>query len=423
MSRSSARIGPAAATALVVASMVGAGVFTTSGHALASLGSPALVLGAWALGGVLAFAGALSYAVLAVVMPGSGGEYHYLSRAFHPLAGFVAGWVSLLAGFTAPIALAAEGLQAYVAPWLGGGMRAEWIGTAAIAAAGLLHGIRGERGARAQTAIVALKIAVLGVFLVVGALHLPAPAEPSAIAFQPTVFAETLVWVSLSYSGWNAAVYLAAEVSDPQRNVRRALLWGTALVTVLYLALNAVFVYAAPIDVLAGADDIGAVAAEQLGGAWLRDLVRATVALALFTSISAMVMSGPRVYARMAEDGLFPRWFDPAGAVPARAIALQVVLAVVVLWVSTLRELLGYIGFTLSLSTAAAVAALMRLRWRDGRQRVPVPGYPWLPGIYVAATIAIGVFFALRTPGLFLAAVATVGAAVPMYFWARRVSG
>lgn len=422
MSPAAARLGVIGAAALVVANMIGTGVFTTSGFALADLGSPSLVLWAWVVGGALALAGALCYGALVRVMPESGGEYHYLTEAFHPLAGFAAGWVSLLAGFTAPIALAAHALQAYLVPAGAVGLEPEWVGTAAIVGAGLLHGLRVERGAMLQTAAVAIKIALLIGFVGYGLTLLPDPGPAPDVPFRPRKFAETLVWISLSYSGWNAAVYLASEVRDPERNVGRALLWGTGVVTALYLGLNAVFVHAAPVETLAGAADIGAVAAFELGGPVLRDAVRAIVALALLTSISAMVMAGPRVYARMAEDGVFPRWFDPDGAVPSRAVALQVGLAVLVLWISTLRELLSYVGFTLSLSSAASVLALLWLRRRQGPDRVPVPGHPWLPLSFVGGTLAIGCFFAFEQPGLFLAAVGTVAAAVPAYFLLRRVS-
>lgn len=406
-----------------MANMVGAAVFTSAGLSLNDLGSRELVLLAWAIGGVLALLGALSYAALARRMPQSGGEYHYLSHGVHPLAGFLAGWVSLLVGFTAPIALAAHALHAYLAPWTGGSFSPEVIATAAIAGAGLMHGFRVQGGALLQTLVVALKLALIAGFLGVGLAALPELApEPAPARFDAPTFAQTLVWVSLSYSGWNAAVYLAAEVRDPQRNVGRAMLLGTVVVVVVYLALNSVFLYSASIEALAGKEAIGAVAAMNLGGPWLRDAVSAVVALALFSSVSAMVMAGPRVYARMAEDGVFPRLFDAGRGVPSAAIALQVGLAVAMVWVSTLQSLLDYCGFTLSLSTAATVAVLFRLRRREGPERVPVFGYPWVPAIYIASTLAIGAFFAMRSFESFAIGVGTILAGVPLYFVLRARS-
>lgn len=411
------RLGLASATALVVASMIGAGVFTTSGFALADLGSPARVLSAWAVGGVTAACGALCYGALGRALPESGGEYTYLARTLHPLAGFLAGWVSLLAGFTAPIAAAALGLQAYLASSFELGGDPRWIGTGAILGAGALHGLRLAPGVAAQNAAVALKLALILVFVVLGAWRLaPTLAAPTAppAAFDPGAFAVALVWISFAYSGWNAAGYVAGEVREPERNLPRALLLGTGLVTLAYLALNAVFVFAAPSAELAGKPEIGALAAEALGGPGLRRFLTLIVALALFTSVSSMVMAGPRVYARMAADGLFPRALAFTGDAPGRAVALQVALSIAVVWIADLRELIGYCGFTLGLCAAAAVLGLLRLRRRLGAARVPIPGFPLVPAVYLAMTLFASGYMAVREPvkaGLGLATVAVGWAA------------
>ena len=378
----------------------------------------------WVIGGAMALLGAVSYGALARRLPQSGGEYHFLTQVAHPLIGFLAGWVSLLAGFTAPIAAAAAGLQAYVAP-SAGEVAGGWIGTAAIVVAGVMHGVQLRGGAALQTLVVVAKLALIAGFVVIGGVVLAGrepPLAAEAAAFDPWAFAETLVWISFSYSGWNAAVYIASEVRDPERTVGRALVLGTSIVVVAYLGLNAVFVWSAPVERLAGVPDIGAVAAFELGGAALRDAVRCIVALALFSSISAMVMAGPRVYARMAEDGVFPALFDARARVPVAAIALQVALAVAVLWITTLRELLTYIGFTLSLSTAGTIGVLLWLRRREGPERVPVPGYPWAQWLFIGATLAIGVFMARRNPELFAAGLVTVLAGVPLYYVLRARS-
>jgi APA family basic amino acid/polyamine antiporter len=410
------------ATALVVANMIGAGVFTTSGLALADLGQRHVVLAAWAVGGLLALCGALSYGALARRIPQSGGEYTFLSQTVHPLAGFLAGWVSLLAGFTAPIALAGLGLQAYLADSVGTSLRPEWIGTAAIGAAALLHGLRLRAGVLLQSLAVALKLALIAGFIVLGAVLVPSP--PTGLAPSAGVgvgaFAVSLVWISFSYSGWNAAVYVAGEVQNPRTNLPRALLVATVAVTATYLALNAVFLYSTHPAQLAGRVEVGAIAAEALGGPWLRRAVSGVVALALFTSISSMVMSGPRVYARMAEDGLFPRLFARGTDAPGAAVALQAALSIGVLWFSGLAELLGYIGVTLGLSSAGTVGALIALRIREGPERVPVPGYPWVPALFVSATLAMTGFMAVREPTQVGIALATLAAGTPLYLWMRR---
>jgi APA family basic amino acid/polyamine antiporter len=398
--------------------MIGVGLFTTSGFALADLGQRDWVLLAWLVGGLLAMCGALSYGALARRIPESGGEYTFLSRTIHPLAGFVAGWISLLAGFTAPIAAAALGLQAYLVGSGGGNVRPEWIGTGAILVVGLMHGLRLREGVILQNLAVGVKLLAIAVLIAFGAARIPIHGiEPSGPGnFELGSFAVTLVWISFAYSGWNASVYVAGEVRDPDRNLHRSLILGTLLVTLVYLGLNAVFLYGAPVSALAGKAEVGAIAAEAIGGTWLRRAVSALVALALFTSISAMVMAGPRVYAKMAEDGLFPSIFKSGREVPGRAVALQVGLAILVLWNSDLAKLLGYIGFTLGLSAAATVVGLIAIRLREGRERVPIPGYPWIPGLFVAVTLGTSGFMILRQPGEAIAGLLTMAVGALLYF-------
>lgn len=414
-------IGLPSAVCLVVANMIGVGVFTTSGFALADLHTPERVLFAWMLGGTIAVLGALSYGALAKRISVSGGEYLFLSRTIHPLAGFLAGWVSLLAGFTAPIAAAAWGLQAYL------GVEADypWVGTAAILIAGVLHGVWRAPGLVTQNVLVAVKLLLIAGIIVFGFLHLPTdPVTDTATTSPPMpgigVFAVSLVWISFSYSGWNAAVYVAGEVRDPQRGLPRSLLFGTLTVMVFYLALNAIFVYAAPVAELAGRQDIGAVAAAALGGESFAWFVRIVIAIALFTSVSSMVMTGPRVYAKMADDGVFPRIFSMSRTTPAAAVWFQVALAMIVLWISSLQDLLGYIGYTLSLSTAVTIIGLFLLRRREGAKAVPIPGYPWVPGVFVIATVFIGIRSMTLLPWNTLCGVLTPLSGLLVYFAMKR---
>ena len=392
------RLSTATLTFVVVANMLGAGVFTTSGFALADLGSRGWVMAAWGLGGGVALLGALCYAALAQRLRESGGEYLFLSRALHPCAGFLAGWVSLWAGFTGAIAFAGEAVGVYLAPILPAGWSTDAVGVAAIALCGLLHGVRLGAGVWVQNALVVCKLAMLVGLVAWGVSALPALPAPVAVE-APSVgaFAATLMWVSLSYSGWNAAVYVAGEARDPGRGLRRAMFGGTAAVVALYLALNWVFVASAPIDRLAGVADIGAVAAEALGGEGLASLLRVILVLAMLTSISSMVMVGPRVYAQMAADGVLPRWLGFGRSLPRTAILLQVVLSAVVLCSSDLRAQLTNLGWILGVSTALTVLALLRLRRREGGERVPISGYPWVPvGFLVAVAAQVGAMLVVR---------------------------
>jgi APA family basic amino acid/polyamine antiporter len=411
----------------VVANMIGSGAFTISGFALADLGSPALVLLAWALGGVLATFGALSYGALGQRLPRSGGEYTVLAHLVHPIAGFLAGWLSLLAGFTAPIAAAALGLQAYYDAALGRpGGGAPWVGALAIVLSALAHATRVRVGVSLQNAAVALKLAGIAAFVAVGAAH-AGPGVASVLA-PPTRFdlgalATTVVWVSFAYSGWNAAIYVASELREPARNLTRSLVGATVLVMLAYLALNAVFLTAAPAASLAGKAEVGAIAAEALGGAGLRRALAGLVALALLTSISSMLMAGPRVYAQMAEDGMLPGFLRAQGDVPRAAILAQAALALVVTASSGLAALFGYAGFLLSASAAATVLALMGLRRREGADRVPLPGWPWLPATFVALTLAAALLMAVREPVVAGLGLLTLAAGVPVYLLTGAARG
>jgi APA family basic amino acid/polyamine antiporter len=420
------RIGPWSASALVVANMIGAGVFTTTGFAVSDLGARAPVLLAWLVGGVLALCGALSYGALSRCLPESGGEYTLLSRTIHPAAGFLAGWVSLLAGFTAPIAAAALGLQAYLADSFEIPGRPEWIGSVAIIAAGSLHALRVETGLRLQNAAVLIKLLAIAVLIVLGLQHIAALPGAVEIGWQPvpvTTFSTTLVWITFAYSGWNAAVYVAGEVRDPERNLMRSLLIATSVVTVIYLLVNIVFLYATPIDQIAGRPDVGAVAAEAIGGVPLRRALSAVVALALLTSISAMLIAGPRVVQRMASDGHLPALLARGEDAPRAATALQITLALVVVWVTDLKQLLGYIGFVLGLSAAATVAGLMLYRRRQGTALVPVFGYPIVPLVFIGTTLCISVFLVIGNPLQGLAGLGTILLGLPVYAWTSRRRG
>jgi len=376
------QLGLVSATALVVANMIGTGVFTTSGFLLADLKSPWTVLAVWLVGGTIAMLGALSYGALARRIPESGGEYMFLSRTLHPLAGNVAGWVSLVVGFSAPLAAAAFAFGAYAKPWLPG-WRPQVAGTLLILVFTALHAAHVQRGAWVQNAAVVLKVALIALFVAFGFTRLRLQEAPGAPSSPLSDFAISLVWVSFSYSGWNAAIYIGGEVRDPERNLPLSLLLGAGVVTVLYVALNTVFIFATTPTELAGKLEVGQIAARALGGPALATWVTALVALVLVSSVSSLIMAGPRVYARMAEDGYLPRWLAATGARPPRAsIALQSALALILLWSATYERLLTWIGFTLSLSTAATVVGLIVLRRREGPQ-LRVVGWPWVPALFL----------------------------------------
>jgi amino acid transporter len=391
------QLGFVSATALVVASMIGSGVFTTSGFLLADLQSPWRVLVAWLAGGLIAMLGALCYGALARRFPESGGEYIFLARTIHPAAGYLAGWISLLVGFSAPLAAVSLAFGEYLKDGLPR-FDPRLTGSILLMILAGIHALHVQRGAWLQNIAVLLKLALIALLAGLAAARLdPVPVSTSG-DFPVAVFAVALVWISFSYSGWNAVIYLAGEVRDPDRNLPRAMMLGTAIVVLVYLALNAVFVFAAPVEKLAGKLEVARIAADALGGPGLANFVTALIALALATSISSMLMAGPRVYARMADDGYLPSWLRfPRQGPPRAAILFQTVLALVLLWSVTFKGLLTYIGFTLGLCTLGAVGGLVRLRLREGAA-LRVPGWPSVPAVFILFVLAITGFTIAQRP-------------------------
>ena len=410
--------------------MIGAGVFTTSGFAMGDLGSPVYVLAAWVVGGLVALLGALSYGALARLIPLSGGEYIFLSRSIHPMVGFIAGWVSLLAGFTGAIAYAAITFEAYLSPLLGeANLPPKLLATVVILAAVLIHGLRVKGGAITQNFAVVAKLVLLCGFILfaflwsapsgwvgVAAYRIGEPAE-----FSITAFSLTLMWVSFSYSGFNAAVYIAGEVENARTLIPRAMFYGTAITITLYILLNIIFVFAPAPESIAFQQDVAAIAAQALGSERLSLVVRLIIIIALFTSVSAMVMVGPRVYARMADDGLMPSILRFTGETPLSSIVMQAALAIGLVWIAGLRELLSYLGFTLGLSAALAVASVFVLVRRRPETRPNLPGYPWAPAGFILFTLLFSVLAAMRNPWEMVAALLTIGSAIIVYLVIGKV--
>ncbi len=407
-------LGFCSATLLVVASMLGTGVFTTSGFLLADLKSPWYVLATWVVGGLVATLGALSYGALARHIPESGGEYLFLSRTLHPAAGYVAGWISLVVGFSAPLAAAANAFGAYTKDWFSG-ISPMATGTLLLIAMSAVHAWNVRRGALAQNLAVLLKVLLIALFICLGVTRIPgAPAVDVSATFSLPAFAMSLVWVSFSYAGWNAVIYLGGEVTNPERNLPRSLLTGTLLVTAIYLAINAVFVLAVPTEVIAGRLEVGRIVADHLGGSVWADGATSLIALALVTSVSSLVMTGPRVYARMAVDGYLPHWLAQQSGPPRASILFQFAIALGMLWTASYQSLLTFIGFTLGLSTAATVCGLILLRRRMGAS-LAIPGWPWVPVLFVIMVLGMTTLSISRAPLPSLAGLAVLG--VGWVFW------
>ncbi|MFK7989561.1 MAG: APC family permease [Sandaracinaceae bacterium] len=416
------------ATFLVVASMVGTGVFSTSGFLLADLHSAPAVLLAWAIGGVLAGAGALSYAELVAALPENGGEYHLLSEIYHPAIGFMAGVVSFVVGFAAPIAASALAFGDYLhSAWPA--VDAKLAALALIASMSLVHAGQVRHGGWVQDALTAFKIALIVVTLVVGLMFgdLSRLSEGTASVTEGLLSSEmavALVFVTFSYSGWNAAAYIAGEVRDPGRTLPRALLVGTAVVTLLYVLVNAAFLAAAPASALAGDVTVGHTAAASLFGPTAGSALSAVIAFGLLSTVGALIMTGTRVVAAMGRDhgrlALLAR--RATGKSPRLAVGLQGGVAAIMVLTAKLETLLGYIGMTLSIFAGLTVLGVIVLRRR--RPDLPRPvrtwGYPVTPMVFVASTVWMIVWSVSAEPKAAWAGAATIGLSGLLYLLVKE---
>lgn len=427
---------------LVVASVVGSGIFLTPGRIAEYLPHVGLVFLAWIVGGALSLAGAIANAELGAMYPRAGGDYVYLREAFHPLAGFLVGWLSFFVIFVGTIATLASGFAAGLAPYLGygeGGTLALAIGvTIAVSVLNVL-GVRW--GALANNATAAFKVAALLAFAVLGPLlgrgssaHLGPLVEGAVSAAPAAAFALALSPVLFSYLGWNASIYVASELRDPGRTLPRSLFLGLAICTGVYLLVNATYLYAMPVSELRGTDNAGEAAARALFGPLGGTLVAAFVLASILGTLNATVLVGPRIAYAMALDGLFFRRVDRAHArfaTPHVAIGLQCLAAVAVMLVlqrfpsSLFASALDYTTFAILLATMADTAALYRLR-RSQPQR-PRPyrawGYPWLPAVYLGACALVAAALLWGRPDECVTSLAMAAAGLPFYLWFRSRAG
>jgi basic amino acid/polyamine antiporter, APA family len=425
-------LGLLSATALVVSNMIGTGIFTGTGFLAAQLGSPDMIFAIYLVGGVCAFLGAMCYAELGANFPRSGGEYVYLTEAFGPAWGFMTGWASFFAGFSAPIAAAALAFAEYVAHFAALTPAARIVLACALVAAFSTLNIFGvERSAKVQNTLTITKVAVLVAFVVFGfAAGSGSMANFSLTATRdtsiplPAQFALSLVWVYVAYSGWNAATYIAEELREPARTLPRALGIGTVLVTVLYLALNATFIYASPTGAMKNIPAIGSFAAEHLFGPTGAGIFAGLMAVSLMSTVNAMVTIGPRVYFAMAHDGAFPKIaarVHPKFQTPAVAIIAQGICTML-MTLTSFPDLVLYIGMTLNVFSAMTVISILFLRKRPNWQRIGAVNflYPAMPVLFAAVGLWMTYQGITLRPDIALATFATLATGAAVYHFRRR---
>ncbi len=428
---------PGAALAIVIANMVGTGVFTSLGFQLATLQSGFALIMLWVVGGVIAVCGALSYAELGAALPRSGGEYNFLGRIYHPSAGFVSGWVSSTIGFSAPVALAAMTFGAYttssILPDASETVRA-WIerGHAAglIISLTLVHTRKRQTSGAFQTLFTAIKVAVILVISVAG-LALVAEYQPvsllprtgDAAALTSSAFAVSLIYVSYAYTGWNVATYLTDELEQPQRSLPRVLFAGAFGVMLLYILLNAVFLLTTPMEKMVGEVEVGVIAARHVFGQSGALFTGAVLGVLLISTVSAMTIAGPRVLQMVGQDIKAFRFLAKTNSdgMPTTGVLVQSGLALIFVLTATFDQVLVFAGFTLALNSLLAVGGLFVLRMREPNLERPfkVPLFPVLPIIYLVLTIWTLVYVAIERPQEVAVSVVLIAVGVAIYLLSR----
>lgn len=438
----SRKLGLFPAINIVIANMIGAGIFTTSGLLLADLHDPRLMIILWIAGGIIALCGALSYSELGATYPEAGGEYMFLSRIFHPSLGFLSGWVSFVVGFSAPIAASAIGFSAYLlralpewsegmamATHLNPASFSKLISISVIILFSIIHSLGIKFGTRVQNILTILKVLLLigfvGIVLLSGrgdASHFTPLSQVGQGSIGIKTIGLSLMWIMFAYSGWNASTYIGSEIRNPKRNLPASLLTGTFVVIILYLLINVAFVYASDPEEMKGVISVGGLAMGTLFGQTAERIVSILIAFALFSSLSAFIIIGPRVYYAMARDGLFFKSVGkvhPKTGVPVVAIALQGAIAIVFILTGSFEQILTYMGFSLGIFPILAVIGLIKLRMAK-KISLKFSGFPVPQIIFLAAGILILVLAFLERPLESGIALFTVATGVPFYFVFKR---
>jgi APA family basic amino acid/polyamine antiporter len=400
---------------------------------MADLGDPVLMLVLWIVGGLIALSGALCYGEVGAAIPDAGGEYAFLSKLYHPILGFLSGWVSFIVGFSAPIAASAIGFSEYLyhgAPYLldwsslETGVTKKICSALIIAVFTAIH-LRGvELGAKVQNVLTILKVGLIVVFLLAGfswgtgAWDNLSQDSLVAINFGGwKVMALSLMWIMFAYSGWNASTYIGSEIINPLKNIPRSLLYGTFTVMLLYFLLNLLFVYAIPPEEMKGVIAVGALAMGNLFGRTMENVFSLMISLALFSSISEFIILGPRVYFAMAKDGYFFRFASIVSKhkVPIYSVIFQGVISIILILTGTLDQIFTFMGFSLSIFPLLVVIGSIKLR-RSGKSVLKLPGYPYTTFFYLAIGTGMLILAYFERPIESSIAVATVFAGIPAYY-------
>jgi APA family basic amino acid/polyamine antiporter len=411
---------------LVIANMIGTGVFTSLGYQVGSIPSGFAILVLWAIGGVVALSGAFTYAEISTTLQKSGGEYHYLGKIFHPALGFISGWRSLLVGFAGAISAVALAIGEYSHTLLG--VSNKLIAIFAIVLVSTVHWFGVKTGGAVQNFLTSMKLLLILFFCI--APFFVADEIKSGISFWPQAgdtdlilsasFAVSLVFVVYAYTGWNAAAYIAGNLENPSKNLPRSLIIGTLTVTIVYLALNAMFLYSASFSELSGKNDIGNVVAYKLFGDKIGLAFSSVFSIALLSTLSAMTIAGPRVLEAMGDDYPKLKTFATTNRfdMPYLAILTQAGWAIFLVLVSSFKEIIQYISVSLSIFSMATVLGIFILRRKHSAEKrvYSVPFYPLPPIIFSVCTCWMIYYVTENDPLIIVYSLATMVPGLIIYF-------
>ena len=416
--------------ALVVANMIGTGVFTSLGFQLEDLQNPSTIIILWILGGFIALSGAFSYAELGTHIQKSGGEYAFLSKLFHPLIGYLSGWISMTVGFAAPIALSAIAFVAYF-PFYN--LDPKWSSILIIGLITFIHTRSLPVSSKFQNISTFLKVALLIILILIGLFIYPSSsfvASFQAIEFSEIIspaFAIALIYVSYSYSGWNAAAYIIEEFKNPKKSLPLALIGGTLLVTILYTLLQYVFLKHVPIIELKGQIDVGNIAMNKMLGEDYGNLFGLAISLLLVSGISAMVWVGSRVTSSIARDHRFWQYFKvEKNKIPKKALWFQFAVSALLIITGTFEQILIYCGILLTISSMVTVIGVFKLRNQHSKNEVQgykSPLFPIFQIVFIILSLWMIVYAFTHKPIETLLGFTNIFLGLITYLWSNKLNG
>jgi APA family basic amino acid/polyamine antiporter len=414
--------------ALVIANMIGTGVFTSLGYQVGPLPSGFVILMLWLLGGVVALSGALVYAEISTTLKRSGGEYFYLGEIFHPLLGFLSGWMSTLVGFAGAISAVALAIGSYSAVLIG--LNEKWVAIASILLISFVHLFGVKASGWTQTLLTGIKLSLIAFFCIAPLFF--ARESLSGISFLPQPgdwdlmltpgFAVSLVFVVYAYTGWNAAAYIAGNLENPAKNLPKALLIGTVVVVVIYLSLNAMFMFVANFNELNGQNDVGNIVAIKLFGMRIGQVFSALFSIALLSTLSAMTIAGPRVTEAIGEDYPALQKLSTRNryGMPHVAVLIQAGWSIFLVMVSSFKEIIQYISISLSIFSLLTVIGIFFLRKTHSDRPFKTPFYPITPLIFIIVTCWMIYYMFREDPKIIFYSLGTMIPGAIIYFSVRK---